>query len=54
MGKLIFEGDTKVLETIAKTNRQRVRKYDLKMSLEEDKQPKPKAKAANKKSNTKK
>lgn len=34
MGKLIFEGDDKVLQTISKSNRLRVKKYGLKVTLE--------------------
>jgi len=37
MGKLVFEGDDKQLLKIAKSNRLRVKKHDLKMSLEIDK-----------------
>jgi hypothetical protein len=34
MGRLIFEGDDKVLSTISKSNRLRVKKYGLKVTLE--------------------
>lgn len=37
MGKLVFEGDDKQLLKIARSNRLRVKKHDLKMSLEIDK-----------------
>lgn len=41
MGRLTFEGDNKTLETIAKSNRLRAKKYGVKVSLELDKkQPK--------------